>query len=42
MVSGFGAARPLSICSIFYGFGPVLAKMEVFIQELWKEDEVRH
>lgn len=32
----------LRICSIFYGFGPVLAKMKVFIQELWKEDEVRH
>lgn len=37
-----GAAPPLEICSIFYVFGPVLAKMEVFVQKLWKEDEERH
>lgn len=42
MVSEFSATSPLRICCIFYGFKPVLTKMEVFIQKLWKEDEERH
>lgn len=42
MVSGFGAAPHLRICSIFRRFGHVLVVMEVFIQKLWKEDEEEH
>jgi len=42
MVSGFGATPPLRICCIFYSSGPELAKMEIFKQKLWKEDEEKH